>query len=74
VAYGRRLGAETLIVVLNSGRQPATVDLPVAGYLGEGALLHDVWDHTEGKVSHGKIPGVVVPARTGVVLATRDQG
>jgi cyclomaltodextrinase len=68
VAFGRRLDRETLIVILNGGRQPVTIDIPVAGYLQEGALLRGVWHHHEVPVERGHIEGIRVPARSGIVL------
>jgi cyclomaltodextrinase len=68
VAYGRRLGAETLLVILNRGHQPATVDLPVAGYLADGAVLHDVWGDVVVTAARGCLEGIRVPSRDGLVL------
>jgi neopullulanase len=68
VAYGRRLGVETVLVVLNAGRQPVTLSLPVEGYLPDGALLRDVWGDGELTVGQGKAAGIHVPARSGTVL------
>jgi hypothetical protein len=68
VAFGRRLDQETLIVVLNSGDQSVTMDVPVAGYLQEGEPLRSVWHHHEVSVERGHIEGIRVPARSGVVL------
>jgi neopullulanase len=69
VAYGRRLGAETLLVVLNSNRQPVTVDLHVAGYLEPDTILHDVWDdHALVAETQGHLEGIRLGARAGRVL------
>ncbi len=68
LAYGRRLGKETLIVILNSSRQPATLSLPVNGYLDSGSVLQSPWDDTAFQVRQGRIEGVRVPARSGLVL------
>lgn len=73
VAYGRRLGSETLIVVLNSGRQPGTVDLPMAGYLDDSTALEDVWNGASFTVSGGQISGVPAPARDGIVLSVLEK-
>ena len=68
VAFGRRLDQETLIVVLNSGGHSVTIDIPVADYLQEGELLRGVWHHHEVAVERGHIEGILVPARSGIVL------
>ncbi|HSR29309.1 MAG TPA: alpha-amylase family glycosyl hydrolase, partial [Anaerolineae bacterium] len=70
VAYGRRLGAETLLVVLNNRHQPLTQSLPVRGYVEDGTLLLDLWTGTQASVSHGQIEGIELAARSGVVLGT----
>jgi cyclomaltodextrinase len=68
LAFGRRFEAETLLVVLNTGKRPVMLSVPVAGYLDEGALLQEVWGDATLKVAQGKIESVQVPARSGVVL------
>jgi neopullulanase len=68
VAYARQLGAETLVVVLNSNRQPVTLSLPVASHLADGARLQDVWGDATLRVAQGEIPGIHAPARSGRVL------
>ena len=70
VAYGRRLEGETLLVVLNNGHHPVTVSVPVAGYLDDGVQLWDVWTDAAVTVGQGRIEGIQVPPRSGVVLAT----
>jgi neopullulanase len=68
LAYGRRLGEETLIVILNNSRQPVTLSLPVDGYLDSGSILQSLWDDATFQVHQARIEGVRVPARTGLVL------
>jgi neopullulanase len=68
VAYGRRLGSETLLVALNNSHQPVTLSLPVEGYIDDGTVFHDTWDRTTTKVAHGRIEGICIPARSGMVL------
>jgi len=72
VAYGRHLGAETLIVILNPGHQPVTLDLRLDGYVGDGALLTGVWGGAAVTVAQGWAHGIPVPARDGVVLAAQN--
>jgi glycosidase len=77
VAFSRRLGDELLVVLMNSKRQPVTLDVPVAG-LQEGARLRHVLPggevsaalpEDEVVVRNGALPGIRVPGRSGVVLA-----
>jgi len=69
VAYSRRLGDEIVVVVINARRQPVTVDVPLRS-LEEGTRLRNPWQEGDAEVavSHGALPGIHVPARSGVVL------
>ena len=67
-AFGRRLGDETLVCVLNTGTEPWQLDLRVEGYVEDGVVLRGVWDQGETAVQKGQITGLTVPARAGVVL------
>ncbi|HSJ54537.1 MAG TPA: glycoside hydrolase family 13 protein [Anaerolineae bacterium] len=70
VAYSRRLGDELLVVVINNKLQPVTVDVPLAS-VQDGARLRDVLYGREPEVtvSNGTLPGIRVPARSGLILA-----
>lgn len=68
VAFARRQGAETLLVLLNTNRQPVTMSLPVDGYLNDGTLFRQVWGGATTRVARGHMEGIHVPARSGVVL------
>jgi cyclomaltodextrinase len=68
LSYERRLGGETLFVILNNKRQPVTLSLPVDSYLQDGMLLRDVWGDGKWRVAQGRIHGVRVPSRSGIVL------
>jgi cyclomaltodextrinase len=68
LAYGRRWDSETLVVVINNSRRPVTLGVSVAGYLNDGIVLRDVWNHAATVVSQGRIEGVRIPARSGLVL------
>jgi cyclomaltodextrinase len=68
VAYGRRLGPETMIVLLNSSDQPATLNLDAHDFLVDGALLRSVWDNWTMNVVHGCIKGIPLAPRSGRVL------
>jgi cyclomaltodextrinase len=67
-AYGRRLGDEALLVILNNNHQPVTVAVPVAGYVDDGTWLRDVWSKSVFTVTQGRAEGVRLPARSAVVL------
>jgi neopullulanase len=73
VVYTRRLGTETLIVMLNSNRHPITVDLPVGNILREGTILQDAWADTKLRVAQNQVSAVSVPARSGLVLKVETE-
>jgi len=67
-ACGRRFGTETVICVFNAGRQPWQLNVPVSSYLADEAVLHGVWGEGEAVVRAGRLAGLTVPARSGMVL------
>jgi len=66
-AFGRRLGDETLIVLLNVSRSPRVPEIHVAGYLPDGTRLKDVWSNYAVQVSGGIMRDVKLPPRAGIV-------
>ncbi len=70
VAYGRQWADETVLVFLNSGRRPVTVAVPMDGYVADGAVLQDPWSDQRRVVEQGRLEGVRLPSRGGVVLCT----
>jgi cyclomaltodextrinase len=62
------LAAETLVGVFNVGARPWGLDVPVQGYLQDGAMLQGVWGEGTATVQDGRLAGLSVPARTGLVL------
>ncbi|MCS7056572.1 MAG: glycoside hydrolase family 13 protein [Thermoflexales bacterium] len=69
IAYLRAWEDEKLIVALNSGRADATLDIPVADLLPEGATLQGELDrHIGYTVTNGLLRDVSIPKRDGLVL------
>jgi neopullulanase len=68
VAFARRLGSETLIVLLNNNFAGTTIDLSLSGYLAEGTLLSDMWADRGWTVIDGFARGLEIAARDGIVL------
>ncbi|MBS1253071.1 MAG: Amylopullulanase [Anaerolineales bacterium] len=66
-AFGRRLGHEILVVVLNSSLADTTVDIDVGGYLADSTVMVDVWREEPARVESGKL-SLTVPKRAGVVM------
>ena len=67
-AFGRRLGSDTLVVVLNASAGPWEMFVPVADLLCDGTLVRGVWGQETTRVAAGRIAGLVVPARSALVL------
>jgi len=67
-AFGRRLGDETLLLVLNTRTESWELDVPVQGYVENGSVLRGVWGEGELAVREGRVRGSAVPARAGWVL------
>jgi len=68
-AYLRRLEEEALVVVLNNGASPHHLDVPVGEHLRDGTRLRDLMGAGEAEVVAGRLVGLALPPRSGVVLA-----
>jgi glycosidase len=66
--FGRKLGDETLIVVLNAGQDAWDLRVPVDAFLGKGAVLQGVWKEGKATVKDGTLTGLCVARRSGLVL------
>jgi len=69
-AFGRRLGEETLVVVLNNSSATIALKIPVADYLANDTVLQDVWngDNDVARVVRGHLCGPNLPPRSGGVF------
>ena len=67
-AFGRRLQDDTVVCVLNVGRTPWELRVPVEGYLPEGAGLEGVWGEGTATIRDGHLLGLQMAARSGLVL------
>ncbi len=67
-AFARRDEHEALVIALNVGPEPAALNVPLANLLPAGATLRDVWSGERATVSGGRLRGLIVPPRGGVVL------
>ena len=72
VAYGRQGAGETVLVFMNSGRRPVTVAVPVKDYVADGTEFRDPWSDQRLVVAQGRLEGVRLPSRAGVVLCSSD--
>ena len=67
-AFARHLpGAETVVVALNSGREPVMLDLRVDRLIPDGVRLVEEWSRQEIIVQEGFAREIHVPARDGQV-------
>jgi glycosidase len=73
-AFGRKTGAQAVLVVINRGSQTRTVDIPVAGYLPDGTSLQTIYGINNATVTHlavanGQVTVTLNPL-SGLLLAT----
>jgi neopullulanase len=62
-------GGETLVVVLNNGPAGYELDVPGQDLFADGVALHDLWNGGYAQVTAGRIAGMTLPPRSGIVLA-----
>jgi len=67
-AFGRHLGQETLLVVINNGEGLYEVNLPVKDVLGEGTRLTDLLTGAGYEVREGVVRGPALACQSGLVL------
>ncbi|MGB8643777.1 MAG: glycoside hydrolase family 13 protein [Anaerolineae bacterium] len=65
--FSRQRDGHTVIVALNAGAAPATLDLPVDAILLNGATVREEWGSARFTVENGRLTGLTVPARDGSV-------
>jgi neopullulanase len=68
VVFGRRYESETCVVALNAGRSTEVVNVPVDGYLPDGAVLQDVWSGRTEQVVRGKLRRLKLAPQSGLVF------
>ena len=68
LALLRRLGEECLLVVINNGDQPESMNIPIYSYLPDGVRLSDWFTNREVVVSQGWINDLSISARTACVF------
>jgi hypothetical protein len=66
-AFARQQESETVIVALNSGREPVLLDLRVDRLVPDGARLTEEWTREEIIVQDGFARGIQLAAREGKV-------
>jgi hypothetical protein len=67
-AFARRLGQETLVVVLNAGVDSYKIAVPVGDELSEGTRLVDLLGEGECAVRQGELQGAALAGLSGVAL------
>jgi neopullulanase len=70
IAYARRLGAETVLIAINTATRPRRIHVPVAELLDDGTRLDEVWAHETARVEAGMIRDLGLGPRSGRVFAT----
>jgi neopullulanase len=69
-AYARQLGAETVVVALNTATATRRVDIPLAGLVAEGGGFDEVWTHASLRSEGGSLRSIELAPRSGRVFAT----
>jgi neopullulanase len=68
-SFGRRSGEAAFVVVLNASTRTMNAEIPVGGFLEDGARLDHVWQaHGHHNVVGGRIRDLKLPPRSGRVL------
>ncbi len=67
VAFARLANQESAVVLFNAGHEVRSVNLDVEDLLPDGTLT-DVWGGLPGRVSHGKLRHMEMPARSAAVF------
>jgi cyclomaltodextrinase / maltogenic alpha-amylase / neopullulanase len=70
--FARHLESETVIVALNASQSAAALDLEVASILANGVSLREEWGSRQVTVKDGRMPGMRIPARDGVVWSVEN--
>ena len=65
--FGRRLGAETLIIALNNDTDQVEITFDVSAYLPNNTKLTDVWSNSTVTVNNAKL-SLRIPRRSGLVM------
>ncbi len=69
-AFARHIENETVIIAVNAGREPVTLDLRVDRLLADNPPLVEEWSREEIIVQDGFVRGIEIGARDATVLAT----
>ncbi len=68
VAFGRRYGDETCIIAINAGRTTKVLDIPIGGYLPDGAILKGVCKDETFQVIDGTIHDLKLSPQSGRIF------
>jgi cyclomaltodextrinase / maltogenic alpha-amylase / neopullulanase len=69
-AFARVLPPQWVVVLINTQTTPVTLNVEVTGVVPLGLVLALVWDGGRAVVTGPRLPGITVPARDAVVLAS----
>ncbi|MCK5314238.1 MAG: glycoside hydrolase family 13 protein [Anaerolineales bacterium] len=69
LAYMRQLDQDKLVIAINTGNSDYTSEIPIYGHLTDGLRLFNILGPGETQIMDGKIHGLTIPARTGIILA-----
>lgn len=70
LVHARQLGAETIVVALNTATATRRVDVDLAGLVADGTGFDEVWASASLRAEAGALRGVELAPRSGRVFAT----
>ena len=70
VAIARQFGEETIVVVINAGRQSQRLDLPLGNLIPDQTLFSESWAREHVRVEQGMLPDLKLSPRSGRVFIT----
>jgi cyclomaltodextrinase / maltogenic alpha-amylase / neopullulanase len=70
-AYLRQDESESFLIAINSARNTRRVDLDLAGRLGDGTRLHEVWSKQSLELASGKLRNMELAPRSGRVFSSK---
>ncbi len=68
-AFARQRDGQTVIIALNAGKKPQTIDVNLAPLLPDGTVVSEEWGDQKKRIENGILAGLEIPARDGVVWA-----
>jgi glycosidase len=69
LAYMRHLDKDKMVIAINTGYSDYVPEIPINGHIPDGIRLYDILGRGETLIEGGKIHGLEIPPRNGIVLS-----